>query len=370
MIRRLIPLFVACLVVAAFGYTLYYLYQKSKPVPVVYQTALPEVRDIVKKTVATGALVPRKEIAIKPRVSGVIAKLFVVAGDRVKEHALLARIQIIPDVVRVNQADAALRTAQLNQASAKREFERAQSLKADNLMSDVDFARQELSFRLRQEELDTAETNLQLVRVGASKKVSQVSNLVYSTVSGMVLEIPVKEGGSVIEANTFNEGTTIALVADMSDMIFLGRVDESEVGTLKDAMPVSILVGALGEERFEGVLEYIAPKGKEKDGTVEFEVRATVKLKATTFLRANYSANADIILSRRDHALSINEAWVKFEGPKAFVEVETSPQHFEKRAVELGLSDGIWVEVKSGVDARTRIKKPEEGGKSGPPGRK
>lgn len=362
MIRRLIPLLITLVVLGAFGFTLYYLYDKSRPRPVVYQTASAEVRSIIKKTVATGALVPRKEVAIKPRVSGVVDKLYVEAGQHVKERALLARIQIIPDVVRVNQAEASLRSAELSHANAKREFERATQLKSEGLIAETEYSRQELSYRLREEELEAAETNLQLVRVGASKKVSQVSNLVYATVEGMILEVPIKEGASVIEANTFNEGTTIASIADMGDMIFQGRVDESEVGSLKEGMPVSILVGALGEQRFDGKLEYIAPKGKEKDGTIDFEVRATVTLKAGTFIRANYSANADIILSRRDQVLSVNESWIQFEGARAFVEVETTPQHFERRELELGLSDGIWVEVKRGVDAKTRLKRPNASG--------
>jgi len=171
--------------------------------------------------------------------------------------------------------------------------------------------------------------------------------------------VPVKEGASVIEANTFNEGTTIASVADMSDMIFDGRVDESEVGKIRAGMPVAIAVGALGTERFEGKLEYIAPKGVEKDGTIEFEVKAALILKDGIMIRANYSANADIILERRDHALAISESVVKFEKGQTYVEVETTPQHFERRDVKLGLSDGINVEVLSGVDASSRIKKPE-----------
>jgi HlyD family secretion protein len=194
---------------------------------------------------------------------------------------------------------------------------------------------------------------------GTSKKSTRVANVVISTVEGTVLEVPVKEGASVIEANTFNEGTTIASVADMSDMIFQGRVDESEVGKIRAGMPVSIAVGALGSERFDGALEYIAPKGVEKDGTIEFEVKAALVLKAGIMIRANYSANADIILERRDHALSISEALVKFEKGQTYVEVETTPQHFERRDVKLGLSDGINVEVLSGVDANSRIKKPE-----------
>jgi HlyD family secretion protein len=162
----------------------------------------------------------------------------------------------------------------------------------------------------------------------------------------------------VIEANTFNEGTTIASIADMSDMIFQGRVDESEVGKIRAGMPVTIAVGALGSERFDGSLEYIAPKGVEKDGTIEFEVKAALVLKNGILIRANYSANADIILERRDHALAINEGVVQFDRTQAYVDVETSPQRFERRNVLLGLSDGINVEVLSGIDQNSRIKMP------------
>jgi HlyD family secretion protein len=359
MIRRLVPPLVALLVLGAFCWTLYYLYQKSKPRPVAYRTAVPEIRDIVKKTVAAGALVPRKEVTIKPRVSGVVDKLYVVPGQHVREHELLARIRIIPNVVQLNQAEAALRSSELNRSNALREFERATQLRDQGLLSDADFAKQELDAQLRQEEREAADANLQLVRAGASKRTGQVSNLVYSTVEGMVLEVPVKEGGSVIEANNFNEGTTIASIADMNDMIFQGRVDESEVGALREGMPVSILVGALGEQRFDGTLEYIAPKGQDKDGTIEFEVRAAVKLKEGVFVRANYSANADIIVSRRDRVLSVNEGCVQYEGARALVEVEIHDQKFERRPVELGLSDGIWVEVRTGLDRTARVRQPD-----------
>jgi len=359
MIRRLVPLFVALGIVVAFAWTLVFLYKKSEARPIVYSTLRAEKRDIVKKTVAPGALVPRREVVIKPRVSGVIEKLYVEPGHYVKERALLAKIRIIPNMVSVNQAESALRAAQISFETSKKELERFTRLRSQNLVAETDFAAQDLLYKLRREELEAAESNLELVRVGASKKSGQVSNLVYSTVEGMVLEIPVKEGGSVIEANNFNEGTTIAAIADMNDMIFQGRVDESEVGRLKEGMPVSISVGALGEERFEGALEYIAPKGVAKEGTIEFEVRAAVKLKPNTFVRANYSANADIILDRKDGVVAVNESGVGYDKGKPFVEVETAPQVFERRAVALGVSDGIFVEVKSGIDARTPIKKQE-----------
>jgi HlyD family secretion protein len=228
-------------------------------------------------------------------------------------------------------------------------------------VSEGEFKQQKLNMELKRQELDTAENNLQLVKVGASRRSGAVSNIVYSTVEGMVLEVPVKEGGSVIEANNFNEGTTIAAVADMSDLIFSGTVDESEVGKVKEGMPVSITVGALGDRRFEGKLEYISPKGTPKDGTIQFEVRARLDLEKGVFVRANYSANADIILERRHQVLTISESLVKFEHGKAFVEVETAPQTFARREVKLGLSDGLDVEVLSGIDVKAVLKVQEAG---------
>jgi HlyD family secretion protein len=357
--RRLVPVLLSLVVLAAFAWTLVFLYKKSEARPIEYATARVERRDIVKKTVAPGALVPRKEVTIKPRVSGVVEKLYIEPGMYVKERALLAKIQIIPNMVSLNQAEAGLRAAQISFETAQKEFARFGNLKGQGLLSEADLAQQELAFKLRQQELEAAENNLQLVRVGASKKSGQISNLVYSTVEGMVLEVPVKEGASVIEANNFNEGTTIAAIADMNDVIFQGKIDESEVGGLKAGMPASISVGALGEERLEGTLEYIAPKGLEKEGTIEFEVKARVALKPSVLLRANYSANADIILDRRERVLAVNEGWVIYEAGKAFVEVETAPQKFERREVKLGLSDGIWSEVVSGLAEGAKVKKQE-----------
>jgi HlyD family secretion protein len=361
MIRRLMPAFVALIIVGVFAWTLVFLYKKSEARPIPYETTKVERRAIVKKTVAPGAIVPRREVTIKPRVSGVIEKLYVEAGQQVKEQALVAKIQIIPNMVSVNQAEAGQRAAQISLETAKKEFDRIAKLRDQGLVGQGEFAQLELAYKLRQEELAAAESNLQLVRVGATKKSGKVSNLVHSTVSGMVLEVPVKEGGSVIEANNFNEGTTIAAVADMSDLIFQGRVDESEVGGVREGMPVAIAVGALGEDRFDGKLEYIAPKGLEKEGTIQFEVKAAVALKKGVMLRANYSANADIIIDRRDAVLAISESAVIYERGKAFVEVETAPQKLERRELSLGLSDGIWVEVKSGLDEGSRVKKQDPG---------
>jgi HlyD family secretion protein len=361
MIRRSVPILLAFGILAAFVSTLVFLYRKSEARPAVYQIATPRIMDITKKTVAPGAIVPRREVTLKPRVSGIVEKLFVMPGDYVKEKAVIARIQIIPDVVSLNNAEANVKTARISFENSKRELERYQKLLDQKLLSQAEFNQHQLAFELRRQELETAQNNLQLVKEGASRGSGKVSNVVHSTVEGMVLEVPVKEGGSVIEANNFNEGTTIAAIADMSDMIFEGRVDESEVGKLKEGMPVKISVGALGSQAFRGKLEYVAPKGIAREGTIEFQVKAAVELKPGIFVRANYSANADIILDHRAQALTIVESLLKFEKNKAFVEVEVRPEHFEKREVTLGVSDGVNVEVLTGVDKNTRIKKPDDG---------
>jgi HlyD family secretion protein len=368
MLKRIVPLLLTLGILGAFAWTLWFLYKRAEARPVEYKTAAPQVMDIVKKTVAPGAIVPRQEVAIKPRVSGVISKLNIEPGDFVKEKALIATIQIIPDVVSLNAAESNLKSAQISHDNAALELDRFKRLHEQRLISDTDFNQQKLNAELKRQELEAAENNLQLVKVGASKKSGKVSNVVYSTVNGMVLEVPVKEGGSVIEANNFNEGTTIASIADMNDMLFQGRVDESEVGKIKEGMPVSISIGALGnEQRFEGKLEYISPKGTLKDGTIEFEVKAAVSLKDGVFLRANYSANADIILERRDQVLALSENLLRFEKGKPYVEVEVAPQRFERREVELGLSDGINVEIKAGIDAKARVKVPEGAPTEEPP---
>jgi HlyD family secretion protein len=355
-VKRVVPFIIILGIVSAMAWTMLFLYNKSQARPQVFKTQKGRVMDVVKKAVAPGAIVPRREVTIKPRVSGVLEKIEVLPGQYVKQGALIAKIRIIPDVVSLNNAESRLKAAQISHENAVQEFARYEKLHAQGLVSETEYNQQKLNAELKRQELDTAENNLQLVKVGASKRSGAISNVVYSTVEGMVLEVPVKEGGSVIEANNFNEGTTIASVADMNDLIFSGTVDESEVGKVKEGMPVSITVGALGDQKFQGKLEYIAPKGVAKDGTIQFEVRARLDTVQGAFIRANYSANADIILERHDNVFAISESLVKFENGKAFVEVETAPQVFERREVKLGLSDGLDVEVLSGVDTKASIK--------------
>jgi len=364
-LRRLLPLLLGLAVLAAFLWTLVFLYDKSKKHPIVYRTATPAISDVVQKTVAAGAIVPRQEVAIKARVSGVLDKLYVAAGQVVERGNKVARIRIIPNMVNLNSAEARLRTAEISLSSTKDQYDRLDKLFAEHLVSQTDLHRAELDFQLAEQERAAAQSNLSLVRDGAVRGSGKVSNIVSSTVSGMVIEVPVKEGASVIEANNFNEGTTIASVADMQDMIFQGHVDETEVGKLRVDMPVSISVGAMDKSRFEGTLEYISPKGVDNEGTIEFEVRAALKLQPGTFLRANYSANADIILERRNHVLTVDESLLGFDHSKAYVEVETGPQHFERRFLQLGLSDGMKVEILRGLSLSDRIKIPATAGQDG-----
>jgi HlyD family secretion protein len=356
MLKRIVPFAITLGVIAAFSWTLLFLYQKSQAKPLVWKTAKPRVMDIVKKAVAPGAIVPRKEVTIKSRVSGVLEKLEVEPGQPVKNGQRIAKIRIIPDVVSLNNAEARLAAAQISNDNALLEATRYDKLKNQGLVGETEYNQVKLNAELKRQELEAAEANLQLVQIGASKKSGAVSNVVYSTVDGTVLDVPMKEGASIIEANNFNEGTTIASIADMSDLLFSGNVDESEVGKIKEGMPVAITVGALGEHRFQGTLEYIAPKGVAKDGTIQFEVRARLELLPGVLLRANYSANADIILEKHAHVLAISENLVKYENDKPFVEVEKAPQVFEKRPVTLGLSDSIDVEVVSGIDANATLK--------------
>lgn len=343
-------------VLAVFIGTTVFLYRKSQEEPVTYQTAKPFVTDIVRKTVATGKIVPRKEIAVKSRVPGVIEEVYVEAGQKIVKGDLIAKIELLPDLAFLSNAESELERARINLINAKRDYERQQVLFRDKLISELDFNRFELQYRLADEVVKAAENNVALIRDGASKASGMVSNEVQATVSGVLLDVPVKEGGFVIQSNTFNEGTTIATIANMEDMIFEGRVDESEVGKLREGMPLELRVGAIGDPRFAAHLEYIAPKGFEDQGTIKFEIRAAVNLSEDTFLRAGYSANADIVLERRDQVLAINEANLIVDGNKTFVEIESGPQQFVKREVVVGLSDGINIEIISGLQEAESIK--------------
>ncbi len=357
--KRIIKIILGLAFAGVFIYTLFFLYKKSESKPVEFKTQTAFKTNIIKKTVATGAVVPRREVNIKPRVSGIIEQLYVIAGDKVRKGDMIARIKIIPNMVSLNEAENRVTRAKLSFDNAKIDFDRNKKLYEGKMISYADFQQFQLAYNNSKAELETAENNLALIKEGISKSAGNATNtIVRSTIDGMVLDVPLKEGSSVIESNTFNEGTTIATVADMGEMIFEGKVDESEVGKIKTGMDLILTIGAIDADKFSATLEYIAPKGVKENGAIQFQIKAKMELKDGHFIRAGYSANADIVLDRRDSVLAIAEALLQFENEKPYVEVETKPQVFEKRFVQLGISDGINVEVKSGIALTDKIKDP------------
>ncbi|MCK5700495.1 MAG: efflux RND transporter periplasmic adaptor subunit [Cyclobacteriaceae bacterium] len=355
--RRFFGIMIVLILIASFFGVGYILIKKSMKPTVIYKSEKPFYTDIVNKTVATGSITPRKEIDLKSQVSGVVEKLHVEAGEIVNMNDIIAKIKIIPNVVMLNSAEMRLKTALINFKNAHIEMKRQQDLFKEDVISEQDYNQYLLEYELRKQEVEAAENNLELVKEGASKNTGTVSNVVRSTAEGMVIDVPVKEGSFVIESNTFNEGTTIATVANMKDMIFEGKVDESEVGKIKEGMKLDLLVGALQDEKISAELEYISPKGIEEDGAIQFEIKAAVNLNNELFLRAGYSANADIVLQVRDSVLAIKENDLLFENDKVYVEIETGEQLFRKQKIETGLSDGINIEILSGITADQKIKK-------------
>lgn len=338
--------------------TIFLLYKKSQDQPEVFNIKSPEITDILKKTVATGSVVPRKEIEIKPQgVSGIIEKLYVEAGEMLKKGDPIAKIKIIPDMINLNSAESRVNVAKINFEDAEINYNRDKSLFDKKVISEADFQKTQLSFRNSREELQSAKDNLQLIKEGVTKSSANATNtIIRSTIEGMILDIPVKEGNSVIQSNTFNDGSTVAIVADMGEMIFQGKVDETEVGKITQGMNLELTIGAIENVKFDAYLEYISPKGVEENGAIQFEIKASVKLNDKYFIRSGYSANAEIVLDKREQVLAVNESLLEFENDSTFVEVETSPQKFEKRYIETGLSDGINIEVLDGITKDDKLK--------------
>jgi len=353
-----------------FLWTLWFLYQKSVEVPAEFKVEKPRKHELVKKTVANGSIVPRKEILIKPVVSGIIRELYIEAGQQVKKGDQLAKIQIVPDMLSLSQGEQRVQSAEISVQNAQMTFDRNKPLLDKGVISASEMQGYDISLRNAKQELGAAQEALQVVRDGISRT-SAGNTVVRSTIDGMVLDVPVKEGNSVIERNNFNEGTTIATIADMNDLIFQGKVDESEVGKVKLGMPVVLTVGAVVGAKWDAQLEYIAPKGVEDQGAIQFEIRAAVKLNEGQTLRSGYSANADIVLERKDSAMVVPEGIVTFntKGDSAFVDVKDG-EGWKKTYIKTGLSDGLDIEVLEGVTMETELKglkKEEEEEEKGPP---
>ncbi len=361
--KKILRISLLVIILGLFVATIFYLYNKSKEKPVVFTTETPFMTNIVKKTVATGSVIPRKEIEIKPQVSGIVEEIYVEAGKKISSGDIIAKVRIIPDLVNLNNAEGRLEKAKIAQDDAQMNYDRKSKLFKQGVIAEADYQQTDIAYKNAKQEVEAAEANVELIREGVNKKSGKATNtLIRSTISGMVLDVPVKVGSSVIETNNFNARTTIASVADVSDMIFQGKLDETEVGKIKPGMNLSLTVGAIENDTFSAILKYIAPKGVLENGAVQFEIKADVVLKNSQFIRSGYSANADIVLQKADNVMAVKESLLQFQGDSAYVEIETAPQKFEKKFVKTGLSDGINIQIISGLGMKDKIKIPQMAG--------
>ncbi|MGL4331649.1 MAG: efflux RND transporter periplasmic adaptor subunit [Bacteroidales bacterium] len=338
-----------------------FLWKKAQPKKLYYTIEKPVIDTLEKKTVATGKVEPRDEVLIKPQISGIVEEVYKQAGEVVKSGDIIAKIKVIPEMSSLSNADSRVNQAEisLNQISA--EYARQKQLFGNGVISKEEFEKSEANYKKAKEDLDNAKDNYNIIQSGISKKGNAYSTTqIRATVSGMILDVPVKVGNSVIQSNNFNDGTTIASIANMNDIIFRGNIDETDVGRIKEGMPMQITLGAIQGKTFKAMLEYISPKGKEENGANLFEIKAAVEIPDTVFVRAGYSANAEIVLQRKEKVLTIPESTIEFSKDTAFVYLLTSgdaaEQKFDKKKIKVGLSDGIRIEVVSGLNQKDQLR--------------
>ena len=371
--KRIGTIITLTVILIAFVFGIRYIYLKDQKDPIVYETQSSFRYTILKKTVATGSIVPKEEVLIKPNISGIIDQIFVEAGDYVKSGDLLAMVKVVPNVSSLNSAKNNINSVSTQVETAKLAFQNQESiynrqkgLFEKGVISANEFDNAQLSYnqslqRYKQEQisLNNARQNYDIIKTGTTSGMGAAANTeIRATVSGMVLDVPVKTGNQVIESNNFNDGTTIATIADVTNMIFEGKVDESEVGKIKEDLALEITVGAIDNKKFDATLDYIAPKGIDENGAIQFEIKGTLNKKDAVFIRAGLSANASIILARADSVLALKEALIQYDIKTKipFVEVEIGDQKFERKEIELGISDGINVEVKAGISPNDKVK--------------
>lgn len=352
------------LVAVIFIGTFVFLYIKSQPQPEVYDEFTLQRMDIRKTTVVTGKIEPRNEVNVKPQISGIITEILKEAGETVQEGEVIAKVKVIPDMGSLSAAQSRLRLAEINRKQAQTDYDREKTLFDKGLVAADEYDKIAQALRQAREEVNAAQDNLEVVRDGVSKSnASASSTLIRSTITGLILDIPVKVGNSVILANTFNDGTTIATVANMNDLIFRGNIDETEVGRLSTGMTMKITIGALQDLKFDARLEYIAPKATDQNGANQFEIKAAVNLPSNaTNIRSGYSANAEIVLAEAKNVLAVQESAIEFDGDDTYVYVikgEGDKQTYERRKVQTGISDGINIEIRSGVKPNERIRGPK-----------
>lgn len=329
--------------------TFVYLYKKSRPEVIEYQQLEASVRSISRSTIVTGKISPRNEVNIKPQINGIISEIYKEAGQMVQANEIIAKLKVIPDMQSLSSAESRLRLSDLNLKQAKVNLDREKALYDKKLVSAEEYDKVLQAYNQAREERAAAQETLEVIRDGvSSSNATGSTTLIRSTISGLILDIPVKEGNSVIQANTMNDGTTVATVANMTDLLFVGNIDETEVGALKEGMPMIIKIGALPSYSSNATLEYISPKATEKNGANQFEIKAAVDVNNDFTIRSGYSANAELVLQSADNVLTVPESALEFEGDEVFV-YRKSGEEYEKVTIKTGFSDGIYIEVSEGL---------------------
>ena len=358
--KRVFKYIIFALIALVFIGTFVFLFRNSRPEKVEFQELEATVMDINRTTVVTGKIEPRNEVNVKPQINGIIAELYKEAGQQVKEGEVIAKLRVIPDMNSLSSAQSRVRLAEINLKQAKTNYEREKSLYDKKLVSDEEYDQVLQSYNQAKEEAAAAQESLEVIRDGvSSRNTTGSSTLVRSTITGLILDIPVKVGNSVIQANTMNDGTTVATVADMSDLIFDGNIDETEVGSLVEGMPMHISIGALPDYSSEAALEYISPKAVENNGANQFEIKAAVQVTGSGhMIRSGYSANAEIVLETLREVLAIPESALEFDGDDPYVYRKNAAGGYDRVQVQTGLSDGINIEVKSGLTAGDKLRGP------------
>ena len=361
--KKYFKLIIAAIIALIFIGTFVFLWQKSQPKEVQYSEFTTSMDSIRKTTIITGKIEPRNEGNIKPQISGIIAELYKEPGQYVNAGDIIAKVKVIPDMAQLSSAESRVRLSNINLKQVETDFSRTKNLHDQKLVSDEDFEKARQQLKQAQEENAAAVDALQVVRDGVSKSnASASSTLIRSTISGVILDIPVKVGNSVINSNTFNDGTTIAIVANMQDLIFRGNIDETEVGQLAIGVPMKITIGALQDLQFDATLEYISPKATESNGANQFEIKAAVTVPSDGKIRSGYSANAEIILDEANDVLCVPESAIEFSGDSTFVYIvkgEGQQKTYERQAVVTGLSDGVNIEIKKGLKKDQKVRGPQ-----------
>ena len=356
-------LIIAVIVALIFIGTFVFLYQKSQPEPVVYNEFTTKMGDVSKTTLITGKIEPRNEVNVKPQISGIITDIYKEAGDIVKAGEVIAKVKVIPDMSKLSSAESRVRLAEINAKQAQVDYDRDKVLFDKHLITAESFDKVSQTLHQAQEEVKAANDALEVVRDGVSNSnASASSTLIRSTISGVILDIPVKVGNTVILSNTFNDGTTIATLANMNDLIFRGNIDETEVGQLSIGVPMKITIGALQDVKLSASLEYISPKAVENNGANQFEIKAAIDVKGAKELRSGYSANAEIVLQTAKNVLTIPESAVEFSGDSTFVYLvkgKGEQKTYERHPVTIGISDGVNIEIKKGLSSKDVVRGPQ-----------